>query len=69
MGPYYQFETILADGNKATVVINVGKITGVESNPDSGTIVVDGSIIYKCNRNAGIQLQNLLMDDGEPEHV
>lgn len=58
----YEFETTMADGNRATVLVDVTKVLGVESNPDSGTIVMDGGIIYKCTRGAAVALQTQLKD-------
>ncbi len=58
----YEFDTTMVDGNYATVVVDIRKVIGVESNLDSGTIVMDGGIIYKCTRLAAIKLQTKMKD-------
>jgi hypothetical protein len=49
-----------ASGMKTDVVVNVDKIIGVESDADSGNIIVDGGLCYRLDRTASREVQMLL---------
>lgn len=62
---YFKFTTTTPDVGLTDVVLNLNKVLGVESNADGGTIVVDGDIMYRCQRLSAIELQTLLMKGNE----
>lgn len=62
---YFKFTTTIPDVGLTDVVVNLNKVLGVESSADSGTILVDGGIMYRCQRLAAIELQTLFMDGDE----
>ena len=47
-------------GMKTDVVINVDKIIGVESDADTGNIIVDGGLYYRLDRSAAREVQDIL---------
>jgi len=47
-------------GMKTDVVFNVDKIIGVESDADTGNIIVDGGLCYRLDRSAAREVQDIL---------